>query len=77
MPRADGRAVFDHAGADTLEILQKPVVIERHGADDVGMAGESDDPDPVVRPSLDELARHFANRLEARGLVAAHRKILG
>ncbi len=75
--RTDGGAVFDHARADALEILQEPVVIERHRADDVGVSGEGDDPDPVVRPSLDELARHFANRLEARGLVAAHRKILG
>ena len=63
--------------ADAFEILQKPIVIERHRADDVRVPGEGDDADPVVRPALDELARHFANRIDARGLVAADRKILG
>ena len=60
----------------SLEILQEPVVIERHRADDVRPSGKGDDADPVVRPALDEFARHLADRVDAGGLVAADREIL-
>ena len=43
------------AGLDAVEILLKPIVIERQRADEVGRAGKRDDANAVVGPGFDEL----------------------
>ena len=73
--RSDGGAVFDQADPHALEILQEPIVIQRHRADDVGPAGERDDADAIVRPAFDELSRDFADGIDSRRLFPADREI--
>ena len=75
--RADRGSVFDQADPHSLEILQKPIVIERQRTHHIRPPGEGDDPDAVVRPGFDELSRHFADGVNPRRRIAADREILG
>src|SRR5581483_6089862 len=59
--RADGRPVFHQADAQAIEILQQPVVIERHGAYHVGASCKGDDADAIIGAGFDKFASDFAD----------------
>src|SRR3954454_7543486 len=74
--RSNGGAAFNEPDANTLEILQQPVVVERHRADDVGRCPERNDADPVVRPAFNEISRYFPDSVEACDTITADCEIL-
>jgi hypothetical protein len=70
------RAIFHQTGANTIEILEKPIVIESHRADDTGMTGKGDDPDPVV--SRASMNRRVTSRMAPTRVARSPQpKILG
>src|SRR5882757_2507548 len=69
--RTNGSVSLNQSDAHPIEILQQPVVIERHRADDVRLSTKSDDTNPVVGPSGNEFARDFSYRVETSRLFAA------
>src|SRR5204862_1140048 len=73
----DGRAIFHQTGANSFEVLEKPLMIECHRADDIRMTGKGNDPNSVVRSPLNELPGDFTNGIEPGCSVATNGKILG
>ena len=73
--RANRGAIFHQPNSNALQILHKPVMIQRHRADDIGPAGKSNEADAIVRPTFDELAGYFANGVKARRAIAADGEI--
>src|SRR6266576_329897 len=69
--RTNRSVSFNQSDAHPIEILQQPVVIERHRTDDVGLSTKSDDTNSVVWSSGNEFARDFSYRVEASRLFAA------
>ena len=75
--RPDGRAVFDQADPDALEVGDQPVVVEGERTDQIRAPGKGDNPDAVVRTAFDEFFGHLFDRLETVGPLCADGEILG
>src|SRR5438445_13454097 len=73
--RTNGSISFDQSDAHPLELLQQPIVIERHRTDDVGLSTQSDDTNPVSRAAGNEFAADFSHCMETRRLSAAEGEV--
>src|SRR6266478_1232376 len=73
--RANRSGIFDEADPYAIEILQKPVVIQRHGTHDIWTTGECDNADAIVWSSFYEFACDFADRIDSRRFLPADGKI--
>ena len=62
---------------DALEIPQKPIVVQREGADEVGPPGEAEHADAIIRAAFDEFLRHIFHDIDAARAFTADGKILG
>jgi hypothetical protein len=69
-------AVLDEADTHPLQVLQKPIVIQRHWTYHVGTACKRNDSNTIVRPSFNKLAGYLANRIYTRRFLTADCKIL-
>src|SRR5262249_33191167 len=74
--RSNRGAVFDQPYAYPLQVLQKPIMIQRHWAHDIRSTRKGNNADAIIWPGFDELACYFANSVHPRRLLSPDCKIL-